>query len=312
MPPRKEKAKPSAGATGKGGRAARGRGENGHDAVVRRLLSARAPVPAPSDEPDAPSPRAMAEVARRFGGEVVPELAAFSGPALSWRVEEARLVTWDLVQTNELASPLTRDMALAACIACDGGFLPALMGALFGSLQPDTAGTGTYDDTARRDPTATEVCVFAQLAVRLRDAIEPSLDHAPPGSPAEVMRLFTPRDTTPLLVTLSAAARGREGRLMVFAMRDVAGRFLPRPATARPAARATAALPLVARAELAGPAMTLAAVRRLAPGRVLAVAPAGDAAPVRLTLEGREVARGHMGAQGPRRTVAVSQETHHG
>ena len=261
--------------------------EDGHDAIVRRLLEAtvRPATPPPGTVARKPrSPAALLAFARAFSAQVVPALVGFTGGGVSWRVGEVRPMPWRETEGDALASPLTRDGRLAALLSCEADFLSVLMGALFGSCA-----------RSRSDPTASELSVFAQLAVRLRDGIDPSLDHAPPEAPAEAMRLFAPDDPEAISVRIEAKWGAQTSALRLSMTEPVARRFgPPEPSGAHGNAGRTRTprvtrLGLDARAELCGPSLTLDALSRLAVGDRL---PVENGARVEVSVAGRPVASG--------------------
>ena len=269
-------------------------GEEGHDAIVRRLLASQRPLAPAATPAPVRSPALLLGAARRFTADILPGLEAFAGASMTWRVRQVRAGSWDETAKLPLASPLTRDgdegPRLAALAACDGPFLSNLMGALFGTVSP-----------RRADPTASELCVFAQLAVRLRDGLDPGLEHAPPEKPADCMRLFAPEGAAPLVAEITATLRETEGLLLLVMTDAASARFLPADLPAPPrSASGMGRLPLAAELRLAGPRLTLREVSALAVGRTLPVR--GGA---RLHIADRPVAGGCIGRKDGRRTLSL-------
>ena len=269
--------------------------EDGHDAIVRRLLASQAkPVAAaPAEAVPTRSPADLLVAARRFSADVLPALKHFSGPALVWDVKGVRAGSWDEATGLALATALTRendaDPELAALMACDGAFLSALMASLFGLLSE-----------RRSDPTASELSVFAQLAVCLRDAIDPALAHAPPDAPADCMRLYAPSDANPHIVDIDAVFGDTEGRLALAMTQAVASRFLPETASEPRSTGGMNRLPLSGTFVLAGPRLRLEEVAGLAIGSMLTVTDS-----LRLTIDGRSVAQGRLDRSGDARSAVL-------
>ena len=263
---------------------------------MRRLLASQAGparTAAPADAVPARSPADFLAAARRFAADVLPALRTFSGPGLTWNVRQVRSGGWDDVAGLPLASALSVDHGagpeLAALAACGGSFLRALMASLFGLVSEH-----------RRDPTASELTVFAQLVVALRDVIDPDLEHAPPGPPGEALRFFAPPDPAPLIVELDATFERTEGRLALVMTGAVASRFLPPEAPAPRSAGGMSRLPLKGELALPGPRLRLQEIAGLAVDAVLPVS--GD---VRLSIAGRSVALGRLGRSDGARTVTL-------
>ena len=270
---------------------ARRKAEDGHDAIVRRLLASQGRRPV--EVSPARSPADLLAAARRFTADILPGLRIFSGPAIEWSVREVRQGTWD--DALALASPLTRadetGPRLAALVTCDEGFLSVLMAGLFGTMSP-----------RRPDPTASELSVFAQLAVRLRDGLDTKLDYGPPERPADCMRLFQPQGGEALVADLDVILDDAAGHLAVIMTPAVAARFLPTQGDAPRPATGMTRLPLEAEARLPGPRLRLREVADLAVGRTLAVS--GEAC---LCVGRRTVAHGHLGREGERRTLSIER-----